>query len=58
MTAHPGGASWFETRGVATLLTMRVKDLVLRSIAERCVSKDEAAKLENVYSRSGKDASA
>jgi len=26
-------ASWFETRGVAALLTMRVQDLILRSIA-------------------------
>jgi hypothetical protein len=26
-------ASWFETRGVAALLTMRVLDLILRSIA-------------------------
>jgi hypothetical protein len=40
-------ASWFETREVA-LLTMRVLafprdcDLILRSIARRCVSKDEA----------------
>jgi hypothetical protein len=24
-------ASWFETRGVAALLTMRVHDLILRS---------------------------
>jgi hypothetical protein len=23
-------ASWFETRGVAALLTMRIKDLILR----------------------------
>ena len=43
------GASWFETRGFAALLTMRVWDLmlrarnlILRSIAKRCVSKDEA----------------
>jgi hypothetical protein len=35
------GASWFETHGVAVLLTMRVLDLILRSIAQRCV-KDEA----------------
>jgi hypothetical protein len=40
-------ASWFETRGVAALLTMRVQDLILRSIAKRCVSKDEATELEN-----------
>lgn len=41
-------ASWFETRGVAALLTMRdwnlivSWNLILRSIAARCVSKDEA----------------
>ena len=35
MTAHPG-ASWFETRGVATLLTMRVKDLIQRSAPPHC----------------------
>jgi len=29
MTAHPV-ASWFETRGVAALLTMRVQDLTMR----------------------------
>jgi hypothetical protein len=34
-------ASWFETRGVAALLTMRVQDLILRSGVSR-VSKDEA----------------
>jgi hypothetical protein len=39
-------AAWFETRGVAALLTMRVEDLILRSIAKRCVSKDEATQLE------------
>jgi hypothetical protein len=38
-------ASWFETREDA-LLTMRVRDLVLRSIAKRCVSKDVATELE------------
>jgi hypothetical protein len=27
-------ASWFETRGLAALLTMRVKDLILRSHAQ------------------------
>jgi len=37
-------ASWFETRGVAALLTMRVQDLILRSGVSR-VSKDEAAEL-------------
>jgi len=36
---HPV-ASWFETRGSAALLTMRISDLILRSIAKRCVSKD------------------
>jgi hypothetical protein len=40
--AHPA-ASWLETRGVATLLTMRVEVL----IALARVSKDEAAVLEN-----------
>jgi hypothetical protein len=35
-------ASWFETRGVAALLTMRVLDLILRSHAQRGVSKDES----------------
>jgi hypothetical protein len=35
-------ASWFETRGVAALVTMRIQDLILRSIAKRCVSKDAA----------------
>ena len=39
-------APWFETRGDAALLTMRVQDLILRSIAKRCVSKDKAAGLE------------
>jgi hypothetical protein len=42
-------ATWFETRGVAALLTMRVSDLIPRSIAKRCVSKDEAATQENVF---------
>jgi hypothetical protein len=49
-------ATWFETRGVAALLTMRVcksltmrvwNYLILRSIAKRCVSKDVAPELEN-----------
>jgi hypothetical protein len=35
-------ASWFETHGGAALLTTRVSHLILRSIAKRCVSKDEA----------------
>jgi hypothetical protein len=38
-------ASWFETREGA-LLTMRVRDLSLRSIAKRCVSKDAAIEVE------------
>jgi hypothetical protein len=29
MIVHPM-ATWFETRGVAALLTMRVQDLILR----------------------------
>lgn len=33
-------ASWFETRGVAVLLTTRVQDLILRSALAR-ISKDE-----------------
>jgi hypothetical protein len=55
-------ATWFETRGIAALLTMRVfdmrgaaalvatrvSDLVLRSIAKRCVSKDEATALHSM----------
>jgi hypothetical protein len=41
-------ASWFETRGSAALLTMRVLDLILRSIARRCVSKDEATEAEEI----------
>jgi len=35
------GASWFETRGFAALLTMRNPDLILRR-RESAVSKDEA----------------
>src|SRR6267154_295610 len=34
-------ASWFETHGVAVLLTMRVSDLILRRRVS-AVSKDEA----------------
>ncbi len=30
-------ATWFETRGVAALLTMRVEDLVLRSARFACL---------------------
>ena len=29
-------ASWFETRGVAALLTMRVQDLILRACERFC----------------------
>ena len=46
MIAARPAASWFETRGVAALLTMRVSDLILRSTAKRCVSKDEATAAE------------
>ena len=42
-------ATWFETHGVAVLLTMRVKDLILRS-RESGVSKDEATA---IYLNSG-----
>ena len=43
--SKPEWASWFETRGLAALLTMRVSDLILRSRAQRGVSKDEATEL-------------
>jgi hypothetical protein len=58
MMATGPTATWFETRGGVALLTMRIEDLgerrkdlslrensdlILRSIAKRCVSKDEAA---------------
>ena len=46
-------ATWFETRGVAARLTMRVADLILRSIAKRCVSNDEATALENIFAEAG-----
>jgi hypothetical protein len=46
IAAHPT-ATWFETRGVAALLTMRVSDLILRSPPQAGVSKDEATTLEN-----------
>jgi hypothetical protein len=61
MIAPGPTAIWFETRGGAALLTMRTgalsmlikdlglrgtPDLILRSIAKRCVSKDEATALE------------
>jgi hypothetical protein len=38
--------SWFETPRKARLLTMRVRVLILRSIAKRCVSKDEAIEVD------------
>jgi hypothetical protein len=38
--------TWFETRGVAALLTMRVQDLILRSALFARVSKDGATELE------------
>jgi hypothetical protein len=41
------GPSWFETRGVAALLTMRVSDLILKERAFARVSKDAATALEN-----------
>jgi hypothetical protein len=42
-------ASWFETRGVAALLTMRILDLILRSRAKRGVSKDEATERQDAF---------
>jgi hypothetical protein len=53
-------ASWFETRGVAALLTMRVQDLILMRRANgsrecapddrlRAVSKDEARIAGKIY---------
>jgi hypothetical protein len=38
--AHPA-ASWFETRGIAALLTMRVEDLILRSTRQRASRRME-----------------
>jgi hypothetical protein len=46
------GASWFETRGVAALLTMRVQDLILRR-RDSAVSKDEATEREILYAANG-----
>jgi hypothetical protein len=46
-------ATWFETRGVAAHLTMRVADLIPRTIAKRRTSRDEAAALENVFAPTG-----
>jgi hypothetical protein len=39
--------SWFETHGVAVLLTMRIEDLILRR-RERAVSKDVATVLDHL----------
>src|SRR4051794_1679163 len=44
-------ASWFETRGFAALLTMRVSDLILRSRAQRRVSKDGSVMLRDALLR-------
>jgi hypothetical protein len=41
-----------ETREDA-LLTMRVWDLILRSIAKRCISKDEAKESTSMNNRTG-----
>jgi hypothetical protein len=57
MIAARPAAAWFETRGVAALLTMRVydlilracewiSDLILRSPPQAGVSKDEATARE------------
>jgi hypothetical protein len=51
MIAAHRAATWFETRGVAALLTMRVSDLILRSPPQAGVSKDEATALENASKR-------
>jgi hypothetical protein len=49
-------ASWFETRGVATPLTMRVvQDLILKSGVSR-VSKDEATELKKRKSQQARHA--
>src|SRR5664279_6239158 len=48
---HSPAGSWFETRENA-LLTMRVQDLILRSIAKRCVAKDEAMNWKLFWIRS------
>jgi hypothetical protein len=52
MIAHPR-ATWFETRGAAALLTMRVSDLILRSPPQAGVSNDEATARENALQRTG-----
>jgi hypothetical protein len=44
-------ATWFETRGVAALLTMRVRDLILEERAVARVSRDEAPELENALTK-------
>src|SRR6266478_3146496 len=47
----PTGASWFETRGVAALLTMRLIGPHPEEYRERCVSKDEATKCLSAAAR-------
>jgi hypothetical protein len=55
---HPT-ARWFETRGAAALLTMRVSDirsisdLILRSPPQVGVSKDEATAPEDAPATAG-----
>jgi hypothetical protein len=50
MTAYPM-SSWFETHGVAALLTMRVLRPHPEERAFARVSKDEATELENALVR-------
>ncbi len=50
IAVHP---TWFETRGVAALLTMRISDLILRSPPQAGVSKDDATALENFQAAAG-----
>ncbi|KRQ95474.1 hypothetical protein CQ10_32400 [Bradyrhizobium valentinum] len=46
-------ASWFETRGIAALLTMRVSDLILRRRAS-AVSKDAGPRSLHVIASAAK----
>jgi hypothetical protein len=53
-------ASWFETRGVATLLTMRVRELTLRVkdlILERACARLEDLILRSALARVSKTSS-
>jgi hypothetical protein len=50
IAVHP---TWFETRGVAALLTMRISDLILRSPPQAGVSKDEATAAETAPATAG-----